>query len=143
MSETIAAPVHRNCLVDEVGFVNELYDQHVKKRLDQVKASMLDGKQDLVEGDFFQGRLVAGGVVRSIIAKKFHALIAKGQISEAQFLECISVNRSKAEEYVGGAQLDKMSTEKSAAPKLTVTRKKGVVLQLVDVVKNLRATLLK
>jgi len=69
---------------------------------------------------------------------KWFRLFEAGKISRAAFLECLSVQREAAKEYLSVREIDRIST---AAPQptlsLKVTRKKGVEILLVDAVRSI------
>lgn len=136
-TQTHVPTVARDARVDQIGFANELAKQHIDGLKDAVKTRMLDGEVQLVEGDFFQGLLVAGGTVGTICPRKFHRLLKQGKITEDQFHACISVQRKPAEQYCSGKELDRMSEFKPASPRLVVSRKKGVEPSLVDAIRGL------
>jgi hypothetical protein len=131
-----AAPVPRDVRVDYIGLINELVRQFGDDQKSLVKGRMIDQELDVVEGNLFSGKLVKG-TVGTIDPAKFYRKVKRGEITEAQFVECISVKRGTAEQYVSGKDLDRMSEFVAATPKLCVTRKPGLELGLVDVVKAL------
>jgi hypothetical protein len=130
----------RDIRADHVGFSNEIGKSFADPIKTAVKARMEADALDIVEGDFFEGLLVTG--TRGMIdpAKVFR-LIKKGELTESQFLECISVNREKLSEYLGGKEVDRLSDFTPASPQLRITRRKGVEVTLANAIRTIGSNL--
>lgn len=139
MSDANQTPIvpDRDVRVDQIGFVNELQTKYVDPIKKAVKARMLERASQLAAGDFFEGKLVTGGVVGTLDPRKVFRLVKNGKLTESQFLDCVKVERGKLEEFVSGKDLDRMSEFLPATPQLRVTRIKGVEVTLVDAIKAL------
>lgn len=126
----------RDTRVDHIGFVKELGKHFADPINDAIKARLGSEKIDLAEGDLFQG-LYLPGHRSALVADKFLRLYDAGKITRAQFLSILSIKRDPAKKFLCEDQLDAMSISLPDAPSLTVTRKQGVELALVDVIKAL------
>jgi hypothetical protein len=134
--------VGRDVRVDVIGFAEELAKQFARPERDKLKKAVAAKGLAAVEGDFFRGELRgAGGSIKTISPRRFFDLIKSGRITQKQFLDCISVERGKAEEYLGDRDLDAISDEIPTGPSFWIFRKRGVEPQLVSELEHLGKTL--
>jgi hypothetical protein len=144
LSDTKTAPAHalpRDARVDPIGFAEELGKHFVTLHRDKVKLSMIEKSVDRVAGEYFEGLLICPADRGTIEARKLFRLVAAGKLTESQFLECVTVQRKAAEQYVAGKELDRMSSFTESTPYIKIARRKDVQLELVDMVKGLSAAL--
>ncbi len=121
----------RDVRIDQIGFVGELQKHHADGLKTKLKVRMLDESIERIAGDFFEGLIVLGRV-GTVDPKKFYRLIKSGRITEAQFVEAVSINRAAAQKLLPEKDLDRLTDYVDAAPALRVARIKGVELSLVD-----------
>ena len=74
-------------------------------------------------------------------AKRLFKKVATGQITEKQFLDCISVKRAEAKKLLGEIELNKMTVFTPSSPRLNIKRKKGAEVSLIEALKGINAAL--
>ncbi|CAN5388734.1 hypothetical protein BH09PLA1_BH09PLA1_25970 [soil metagenome] len=132
----------RDARVDQIGFVKELDDQYVKDLKTGVKSSMVGKDAVHAEGDFFEATLGAAGTVQTINPVKFYNRFKRGDMSEKDFIRSLkSIDRGVAEEFMSGRDIDTISETREGSRALTVRRKKGVVVKLIEALRGLAASI--
>lgn len=131
----------RDVRVDRIGFVGELMKQYIDGDHGlkaKVKGELEAGQS--AEGDYFVGRLDAA-VAAEISASGVYKLHKQGKLSEAELIEMISVKSTVAKEKIDPKTLKRLTRTYEGTPRLTITRKKGVEIKLVDAVRGLSSAI--
>ena len=123
--------------IDTLGFGDELTKQYLKDLRSTVKVKMINFGYACLTGAQFEGKL-AGSTKRTVDVAKFYKLFKNGGMSEKDFLASISVSATDAEKVLHPKVLDKITNCEPGTPSLTVVRKKGVEIRLVDALEGLR-----
>jgi hypothetical protein len=131
-------PSGRDVRVDRIGYVQELVRQYADKLKKQVKERMDRDSLLLLEGDAFEGRLAAS-TSSTIDAEKFLRLWERGTITRKDFLAAITVQRSQAAKLMSPFELEAISETEDGAPRLTIVRKKGVEVSLIQALSHVQA----
>lgn len=132
------APIMRNQLIDQYGFVQELQKRFADPLKDRIKKDMELKGEKLAEGDHFEAVLF-GGDSSFIDATKFFCLFERGKLTRAQLVNCLRVSKDAAKEYLSGAEIERISITAPKDKSLTVRHKKGVEPSLIESVKNVSA----
>lgn len=139
-TSTETAELRRDVRVDQIGFCNELEKRYAKTLIASVKLKMAADVVEKVQGDYFEGLLVRA-MERTVDPANLLKLLTQKKITVAQFLSAITVQIKPCTAFLSGDQINAMSDSAPATPKLLITRKKGVEILLVDVVKGLGAAI--
>jgi hypothetical protein len=131
----------RDIRIDQLGFAGELERSLFLKNLRATaKQNLQDKGVERAEGDYFAALLVESERATTD-PDKLLRLYERGKISRAQLVSALSVTREPCKKFLSLDDLAKISTTEPATSRLTVTRKKGVQIELVDMVKTLAAVL--
>jgi hypothetical protein len=128
----------RDVRIDQIGFANELVKHYVDPLKDAVKSAHEAGTS--LEGDFFTARIDAADKT-TVDARRWFKLFSDGEMTRDQFLDAITVSTTDARRVLGEKAFEKASTTVAAGDRLTVTRKKGAEIGLVQAVNTLSHTI--
>jgi hypothetical protein len=131
VSEPTPPPIHRDTRIDQIGFAKELQEQYIDDLKRDVKISLMELNIVVADGEFFSALLTTPNKGETD-TKKFYKLVRLGLISEKQFLDCVTVVRTAAGKILAKPVLEKMTTWTPGAPSLSVKRKIGVDVALVQ-----------
>jgi hypothetical protein len=133
--------VPRDIRVEQLGFVNELYDQFFKPLNDEVKKSMIAKGQELVRADFFEGKIVQATptfVDNDLLLRLYDA----GKLTRKELLTLIGAKVEPCRKFFSAKDLAKISVKGTLTNKLCVERIDGVEVALVDAVRALAKELI-
>jgi hypothetical protein len=129
-------PIHFDGRIDRIGFANELQRQFIDDIKSDVKISLLEADIAVAEGKFFQALLVESAASITDVAKLFK-LAEKREIPLTKLQACLRVDRAAAKKIFGEMDLDRISTKAEPTQSLTVKRKAGVEIALVEALAQL------
>ncbi len=138
MADEIEIP--RDVRVDQICFANELWTKHVEKINAAVKGRMIERGMERVQGDIAEA-VLSGGSAREIEADKFLRLYEKGKIKRKDFITAIAVKIGPSEQFLSANDIDAICIRTKRAPSLTVKRKTGVEIKLVQALEGLGAAI--
>ena len=134
-------PAVRDVRVDQIGLVKLLVSQHAEPLIDSVKASLALKGAGVAEGDVYRGLLVSGGTVQTVSPELWLRAWKRKEITEAQFVAAISVNKTAALEAMGKSRLAEISTHAPATPQLRVSQIQKIPITVLDAVRSIAAAL--
>jgi hypothetical protein len=141
MAEAKTAPVkkpRRDVRVDRLGFVQELVTHFYEPLKEKTKADAR--KDEQIVGDYFEASLV-GTDSRYISPSRLLKLMDDGTITRAELVEMLSVKVAVAEKKLAAKVFKRLVERYDGTPRFTVTRQKGVEVELVKAVRGLSLAL--
>ena len=140
MPAAAAAPAEakttgRDVRVDRVGYVEDLVDLWCTPIRKAVKSKMVDGELDLLEGDVYEGKLVAT-TASCIPAAALYRLLKRGKIKEKDFLAAIGVSKSEASKFLSERELAAITESAEGTPRFSIARKKGIDVTLAQIIER-------
>ena len=136
-AQTLERAVGNDRRVDQIGYVAELVKQFADPAKAALKLRMAQREIDLAEGSKFQALLVAGVSIGVVDPARLLKLYESKQITRQQFLSAITVRNEPCRQFLSRDAIDAISAQKPAEPRLTVSRRKGVEISLVEAVREL------
>jgi hypothetical protein len=136
-AQTLERAVGNDRRVDQIGYVAELVKQFAEPAKAALKLRMAQREIDLAEGSKFQALLVGGGSIGVVDPARLLKLYEGKQITRQQFLSAITVRNEPCRQFLSRDAIDAISAQKPAEPRLTVSRRKGVEISLVEAVREL------
>lgn len=136
-AQTLERAVGNDRRVDQIGYVAELVKQFADPAKAALKLRMAQREIDLAEGSKFQALLVAGVSIGVVDPARLLKLYETKQITRQQFLSAITVRNEPCRQFLSRDAIDAISAQKPAEPRLTVSRRKGVEISLVEAVREL------
>lgn len=126
--------------IDILGYGDELAKQYLSDLRSTIKLKMVDQGYDVLGARLFEGKL-ATSTDKSIDARRFYKLFKSGGMSEKDFLSAISVSRTEAGKILAPKVLANVTDEQPGSPRLTIVRKQGVEVKLIDALEGIRGSM--
>lgn len=110
---------------------------------DKIKDTMNGKAAAFAESDHVVAALRAGSPRSTIDPRKLYKLIEKGELTVAQFLECVSVKKDPLAQYLSKNRIEQLETPSDAPePSLATEWKQGIAIDLPKLADSLVAAAL-